>query len=405
MNHAIVSETLWVLLLVGGAVLAIFVAHAVLLCLLSLYAHLFRRGRAPARMSDVRFAVIVPAHNEEKLIAGTVRSILQADYLDHLIKLVVIADNCVDGTARVARDCGATCLERKDDLRRGKPYALEWAIERLDLDCHDALVVIDADTRIDPMFFDRMAAHLGTGTRALQGYFGVSNPDQSWLTRLSLLPAALKYRLCFPGKELVGMSCPLAGNGMCFEIGIIREFGWKAYSVTENWEYWAQLALRGICVGVAADAVIYSEVAKTLSSGESQRMRWMKGRIGTLRDYGARLLVAGLREPSLLKIDAVIELARPSHAMLFFWSLAYLAVTLPLAQWDAGFVPLAVLAAVIVGLQALYFLAGFLWDRPPLSAWLALVMVPWYLAWKLLVSIRAILTLRDRKWIRTRRND
>jgi cellulose synthase/poly-beta-1,6-N-acetylglucosamine synthase-like glycosyltransferase len=405
MDAASVSSVLAVPLALAGLVLAFFVAHGLLLCVLSLVAHAIDRGRTVARTADIRFAVVVPAHDEEKLIGGTVRSVLAADYPRGLLELVVVADNCRDQTARVATDHGATCLERSDATRRGKPYALEWAIERLDLDRHDALVVIDADTRVDGLFFERMAARLQTGRRALQGYFGVSNPEQSWLTRLSLLPAALKYRLNFPGKDLANLSCPLAGNGMCFEIGIIREFGWKAYSVTENWEYWAQLALSGIRVGVAADAVIYSEVANTLSSGQSQRMRWTKGRIGTLRDYGGRLLWGGITGPSLLKLDALVELARPSHAMLFFWSLVYAAFALPLAAWRPELAAFGMLGVILVAAQATWFLAAFVWDRPPLRAWLALLMVPWYLAWKLLVSLRALLTLRDRTWVRTRRND
>jgi cellulose synthase/poly-beta-1,6-N-acetylglucosamine synthase-like glycosyltransferase len=250
-----------------------------------------------------------------------------------------------------------------------------------------------------------MAGHLAAGERALQGYFGISNPGQSWLTRLGFIPAALKYRLCFPGKRLLGLSCPLAGNGMCFEIGIIREFGWRAYSLTENWEYWSQLALRGIRVGVAADAIIYSEVARTLALGETQRMRWMKGRIATLRTYGKKLLTSGITEPSLLKLDAAIELARPSHAMLLVWNIGYLAVAWLLGVWNAALIPFAAFAAVLLALQALYIFAGILSDRPPPGAWLALLMVPWYLIWKLMVSLRALATMRDRSWIRTRRND
>lgn len=405
MSHDVLLWPVVALLAAMGVLLAIFVAHAVVLCLASLVAHAMKHGDAPARSTDVRFAVLVPAHDEEQLVRGTVRSILQADYPRQLITLVVIADNCRDGTARVAREAGATCLERTDDVRRGKPHALDWAIAQLDLDAFDALVVIDADTLVDGKFFRRMAAHLADGERALQGYFGIANAGQSWLTRLSFVPAALKYRLSFPGKRLLGLSCPLAGNGMCFEIGIIREFGWRAYSLTENWEYWSQLALRGIRVGVAADAIIYSEVARTLALGETQRMRWMKGRIGTLCDYGGKLLASGITGPSLLKLDAVIELARPSHAMLLVWNVAYLAAAWLLSLWDAALFPFAAFAAVLLALQALYILAGFLSDRPPPGAWLALLMVPWYLAWKLMVSMRALTTMRDRSWIRTRRND
>lgn len=393
-----------ILLFAPGAVLGVFVLHQVVLCLLSVVA-LLRRPPAGSQAADTRFAVLVPAHDEAALIEGTVRSILAAQAPGGPLELFVIADNCTDDTARVAAAAGARVLERQDLLLRGKPHALDWAIGRLDLARYDALAIVDADTHVHPEFFVRMAAHLARGRRALQGYFGVQNPDCNWLTRLSLMPAALKFRLQFPGKDLAGLSCPLAGNGMCFDIGIIRSYGWKAYSLTENWEYWAQLALAGVRVAAAPDAVIYSQVADSLAAGRSQRLRWMKGRIDTLRSYGGALIARGLREPSVMKLEAAVELARPSHANLFFWSLAYAAAATALAfGHDLARAP-ATLAIVILAAQLACFLAAFVWDRPPARAWLALLMVPWYLAWKLAISFNGIRTLRDRRWIRTRRNE
>lgn len=394
-----------ILLLAPGVVLGAFIAHQLVFLFLSLIASLRRPATAASSACDTRFVVVVPAHDEEGLIAGTVRSILDSDYPVSRIELIVIADNCTDRTAELARANGAVCLERTEPQLRGKPHALDWLISRLDLTKYDALVIVDADTRVHREFLRRMSAHLQSGPRALQGYFGVLNPDQNWLTRLSRLPGTLKYRLYYPGKELAGLSCPLAGNGMCFGIEIIRAFGWKAYSLTENWEYWAQLTLHDIRVGVAADAVIYSEVPVSLSAGRSQRIRWMKGRIETLRNYGGRLLRDGLREPSVMKLDALLELARPSHAMLLTWSLVYAGILLIL--WSLGQAQAAIVlfAAALIALQLGYFLAGFVLERPPLRAWLALLMVPWYLLWKLAISLRGVLGMRDRTWVRTRRND
>jgi 1,2-diacylglycerol 3-beta-glucosyltransferase len=394
-----------ILLLLGALVLGIFVASQLLLFLLSLVALARGRNVAPQRDPTTRFVVIVPAHDEQLLIAQTVDSIMQSDYPTELRSLMVIADNCTDGTAEIARAHGARCFERAHATLRGKPYALDWMIQQLDLSQYDALVIIDADTRIAPDFLRAMERHLRRGERALQGYFGVLNPDQTWLTRLSLLPGTLKFRLHFPGKEVLKLSCPLAGNGMCFDIDIIRRFGWKAYSLTENWEYWVMLTLAGIRVASAPDAKIYSQVAGSLASGGSQRMRWMKGRLQTLKSYGGKLAARGLREPSLVKLDALLEVARPSHAMLFVWSVVYLGVTAALCRYNADYFGFLVAAAAIVGFQLVYFLVGFAIDRPPLRSWVALAMVPWYLAWKILVSMKGLASLRDRAWVRTKRHE
>jgi cellulose synthase/poly-beta-1,6-N-acetylglucosamine synthase-like glycosyltransferase len=396
--------TVGFILLLPGLLLALFVGHGFLTFLLSLVALASKRGAAALAPSETRFVVLVPAHDEELLIEQTVRGILDADVAGR-VDLVVIADNCSDGTAEIARSSGARCLERKDETRKGKPYALDWAIRQLDLADYDALVIIDADTRIHKDFFSAMSGHLGRGSKVLQGYFGVLNPDQNWLTRLSLLPATLKFKLHFPGKELLGLSCPLAGNGMCFAIDVIKRYGWNAYSLTENWEYWAMLTLEGLVVSSARDAVIYSQVAKSLDAAQSQRLRWMRGRIDVARSYGRRLLLAGLLEPSAVKLDAFVELSKPTHALLLLWSLAYLAITGLAWSLDRAYVAPATLAAAILVAYFIPLFSAFVLDRPPLKTWLALLMVPRYLLWKLLLSARGVIASGERAWTRTRRHE
>src|SRR5687768_5084698 len=131
------------------------------------------------------------------------------------------------------------------------------------------------------------------------------NPDENWLTRLSILPGILKFKLHHPAKHLFGLSCPLAGNGMCFAAEVFRRYGWNAFSIAENWEYYIMLTLDGWVVTSAEDAVIYSQVARSLKTGKSQRMRWMKGRIGTLRQYGPRLLRGIFARGGTVKLDAL----------------------------------------------------------------------------------------------------
>jgi cellulose synthase/poly-beta-1,6-N-acetylglucosamine synthase-like glycosyltransferase len=192
---------------------------------------------------------------------------------------------------------------------------------------------------------------------------------------------------------------------MCFAIDIIKRFGWNAFSLTENWEYWAMLTLHDIRVDSAPDAVIYSQVADKLSAGESQRMRWMRGRMQTSQKYAGPLWRAGLRSWDLMKLDAVVEVERPSHAMLLFWSVLYAVVAAgAFSIWPTIDLPFW-LALAVVAAQGIYFFTGFLLDRPPLKTWLALAMVPGYLVWKLLVSVRGAFGAGSRAWIRTKRNE
>jgi len=386
-----------------GGVLGVCAGYEIVLMLASLPSLRRRRTGGPPR-PRTRFVVVIPAHDEAGLIGATVRSVLAADYPASLRDVVVVADNCTDDTAARAALAGATCFTRVDPDRRGKPWALNWVFERLDLSRYDGVAIIDADTMVDPAFLGVMDAHLQRGERAMQGYYGVLNPDDSWLTRLAGLPAALNNYFLYPGKQALGLSCSLAGNGMCFDAAIVRRLGWQAFTLSEDWEYYLILALHDVRVTSAPEAIIYGQVARSLELGQAQRIRWSKGRLQALGLHWRPLVRKAFAERSIVPLDVLFDVARPTHAILLVCSVCYLAVTLSL--WAAGLLPIALpaLAIALVAAQAIYFLAGFIAGRPPLRTWLALAAVPWYLAWKSAVTVRAMAGLRERTWVKTTRN-
>lgn len=392
-------------LVLAGSLLALFAGYELFFLVASVWArYRGKPNRSNESQERTRFCVIVPAHDEQLLIGGLVDSIRASNYPASMYEIAVIADNCSDQTAKVAREHGASVFERSDPVLRGKPYALNWLLNRLDLGRYDAFVILDADTVIDREFLVVMNRELRNGATAIQGYFGVMNPNETWLTRLSILPGILKFKLHNPGKMWMGLSCTLAGNGMCFDAEIFRRFGWNAFSIAENWEYYAILTLNGYIVRSAEDAVIYSQVARSLKAGQPQRMRWMKGRIGTLRQYWRSLLRKNERTRRLVRWDALLELARPSHALLLFWSLVFLMVAVLLWRYGNAGVGLAAFAGSIVLAQITNFVSGLIIQRPPVQTWLSLPMVPLYLAWKVSVSVLALFGLRDRRWIKTERH-
>ena len=139
----------------------------------------------PPSLRRVRFDVVVPAHDEAEVIERTVRSLLQLDWPRDAFRVLVIADNCSDATAALARACGASVLERHDTSRRGKGYALEFAFEHCRRDGFaQALVVVDADSEVSANLLEAFATRIERGTQALQVHYGVLNPRVSWRTRL-----------------------------------------------------------------------------------------------------------------------------------------------------------------------------------------------------------------------------
>jgi len=392
-----------IILLPIGILLGFFVFYQLALTVLSLLVLLRKRADVTPE-SVTRFAVLIPAHNEELLIGNLVRSIQRSDYPESAYTIFVIADNCTDKTAAVSREHGANCLERFDDEKRGKPYALNWALGQICIDDYDAVTIIDADTEIDSTYFANMSKALDRGIDAIQGYFGVLNPDENWLTRLSVLPAALRYKLQCPAKEFLHLSCPLAGNGMVFSASLIRKLGWNAYSIAENWEYYAIVTLAGYTVQHESDAIIYSQVTPSLKEGKAQRTRWLKGRIDTISRYAKQLISKSLRTRRLVYFDALIELVRPSHSMLFLSSILYLVICF--IAWLFLSLPGAMLLFAIgmSGALASVFVCGLIVEKAPLKTWLSLGMVPIYLFWKLLVTLRGVLSFKDREWVRTKRH-
>lgn len=395
---------IYFLLVSFAAALTFFSLYQLFFFIVSIFAPARKEtGLDPERLNS--FAFIIPAHNEQLLIEGLIRSIYASDYPKTHFEVMVIADNCTDRTARISAGLGARCYARFDTGRRGKPHALNWLISQIDLSRHDAYIIVDADTVIDRHFLRAMNRCLNRGSKAIQGYYGVMNPDESWLTRLSILPGILKFRLHHPGKRLFGLSCPLAGNGMCFSAEIFKKYGWNAFSLTENWEYYVMLSLNEYLVDSAEDAVIYSQVARSLKLGKDQRARWFKGRIETMLRYLKPLLGLDGSKVRVKKLDTLIELVHPSYSMLFLFTMAALGLSLLYVKaFGAGHHLAYWLSAILLG-QTVFFLSGLIVQRASLKTWLSLFMVPPYLAWKFLITSKAILNFRDKKWTKTTRNE
>lgn len=392
-------------LILAGIILCSLCCYQIFFLILSCISWFFRKSPPCTYQFANRFGIIIPAHNEELLLGELIQSIKNSTYPSDLYEILVIADNCTDTTAEIAKKMGAQSFSRFDSEKRGKPHALHWLISQINLKQYDAFVIIDADTIIDPNFLAVMDDHISSGGKALQGYFGVSNPDENWLTRLSILPGILKFKMHFPGKNLLNLSCPLAGNGMCFSTEIFQKYGWNAFSLVENWEYYLMLTLQGYTVASVKEAIIYSQVTKSLQSAKSQRVRWSKGRLETLLKYWPDFFKHGILKCDIHKIDALIEILRPSYSVQIFWSIIYIVLIFIFNEFSTEFYSMFLtVACFILGSQILYFFIGLLIQKPSLKTWLALFMVPLYILWKIFVTISGMLTFRDKSWIRTKRH-
>ena len=390
---------LWFLLelVVAVAALPVLLAAAYLFALTLLSG----RTAAPRACSRaLRFDLVVPAHDEQGGIAQTVQSLLEVDWPADRRRVLVVADNCADDTARVAARAGAQVLARDDDERRGKGWALATAFARSLADGFaDAVVVVDADTVVDPGLLAAFAARLERGALAVQADYAVRNPDAGWRTRLMSLAFTLFHRVRSLGRERLSLSCGLRGNGMCFAVALLREVPYAAFSLVEDVEYGLRLGEAGHRVWYADEARVSGEMVPSAAASASQRRRWEEGR-RALRRRGWSLAWRALREGDRVLGDLAVDLLVPPLARLGALAALGCALAVGLSAITGG-VPLAVLPwAASLALLVAYLARGWQLSGTGLAGLRTLAFAPVYLAWKVLLRLAAA---RPHGWVRTER--
>jgi 1,2-diacylglycerol 3-beta-glucosyltransferase len=379
-------------------------AAAAGLYLLTLAVASFRRLRPPRPADPApRIAVLVPAHDEEALVGRCVASLRGQAYPAAAARLIVIADNCTDRTAEVARAAGAEVMERGDDRRRGKGHALRWAMDRLLAggDPPDGVVVVDADSVAGPLLLARLAAALAGGVDAAQAEYLVLADGASPRSRLVAAGFLLFHRVRLGGRAALGMPASLVGNGMLFSRRLLERLPWNAFTGVEDLEYTIELRLAGVRPRFVADATVSGPVPHAYRGMRGQRLRWEGGRWHVVRTrLGPLLRHAVRRDPGVL--DAAVDLAVPPLGLLAMGVAAGCALTAaavalgPAPAWSLS--PWLLSGAAI----AAFVVLGLVSAGAPAATWLALLESPRFLAWKALTYVR-LARFDPRRWERAQR--
>lgn len=389
----------------------ILIAGPVLyLCLLSISAILTtkkRKTRDIASSSPVssrlNFAILIPAHDEVALLGTLLESLAGLAYAKDRYAVYVVADNCTDATAELARaNSGVQVYERFDQDRRGKGHALNWLLQKLEEDrlIYDAYVFLDADSVVEPAFLQVMNRELVRGAQALQAYYTVLNVTESPATALRWIALTLINYVRPLGRNGLGASSTLAGNGMCFTRALLRRYPWQAFSLTEDYQYYLTLVQHGELIRYVPEAVVRSQMPTTFAQMRTQDIRWESSEGGQPAwRIALKLLGAGLRHHDFARIEAIAELLTPPLSLLVSWCLVTLIVSILLRSWPELVFSLTLIAGVTgyIG-TALYLL------RPPLTVYRALLHSPGFIIWKLWVYF---VLKRSKKhtseWVRTSR--
>lgn len=250
------------------------------------------RPAGPISEGKSRFAVFVPAHNEEAVIYASVRSIMSIIYPSDKFDVFVIADNCTDNTAERAALAGAKVLTRVD-AKKGKQFALEWAFRKAGIADYDAVLIVDADNSVHPSLLSALDRRLANGHKVIQAYAETKNPTDNWLTMNYAYMYWYMFRLQMIRVRL-GMSAWLAGTGVCISTDILQQIGWHVTTLTDDVEFTCQLLLKGHKVHLATDAIVYDQKPGKLKDSWLQRVRWVRGQTQVCFKYVPRLFLHAL---------------------------------------------------------------------------------------------------------------
>lgn len=360
-----------------------------------------RRRRDPAPVGS--FVVLVPAHDEAGVVGDTVRALRAG--LGPRGRVLVVADNCTDGTAAEARDAGAEVTERVDPDRRGKGYAISHGVSQLADDPPDAVVVVDADCATTPGGLDRLAARAVEGDRPVQArYLLEAPPGASSARRISAFAVRVKNHLRLRGAERLGVPSVLTGSGMAFPWARLRDAPATRGEIVEDLVLGLELAARGAPPAFEEDVIVTSPLPLGGDAATKQRQRWEHGYLGALGRHAPRLVAAAVRRRDPRLLGAALDLAVPPLVLLVGGLAAGAAVSGACAATGLGtpapFLLFTGSAVVVVGAT------GALWwrfarDTLPASD-LAGALA--YLGEKLPLYGALVRGRRERQWVRTARD-
>jgi cellulose synthase/poly-beta-1,6-N-acetylglucosamine synthase-like glycosyltransferase len=279
---------------------------------------LFRRKEKKNYTPKNKFALLIAAHNEEVVIGSLIESMLKLDYPKEMYDVFVIADNCTDNTAEIARGYGVNVCERFAKDKRGKGYALEWMFAKLFAmeKQYDAIAIFDADNLVHKDFLREINSKLQEGYKVVQGYIDSKNPEDSWIAAAYSIAFWTQNRMYQLARANVGLSNQIGGTGFAIETKTLKKLGWGATCLTEDLEFTCKLVLNGEKVGWAHDAIIYDEKPLKLRQSWTQRKRWMQGFTDVASRYFFKLIKQSIISRKFYMFDCAIYVLQPFVTLL-----------------------------------------------------------------------------------------
>jgi len=300
----------------------------------------FMKGGKKLRAKKMnKYAVLIPARNEEKVLPHLIASIKGQTYPSELIDIFVIADNCTDNTAQVAMEAGAFHVYQRENKELvGKGYALDYTLAKIREDYPDndyeGYFVFDADNLLDERYIEEMNTMFSNGHRIITSYRNTKNYGTSWVSAGCSLWYLRESRFLNHPRTLLNTSCAISGTGFLVHREILEKVGgWKFFLLTEDIEFTLHHVLEGECIAYCDKAVLYDEQPVKFSQSWRQRMRWTKGSMQVTRKYFFKMVKGIFTGKGFACFDLAVATMIPLILTILGFGVYVLAIVLGLLFW------------------------------------------------------------------------
>ena len=330
-----------------------------------IFVGLLKKPKKFSAKKQHRFAVVVSARNESSVIGNLISSIRNQNYPQELVDIFIIADNCTDNTAEIARSAGAIVYERFNKEQVGKGYALDWMFNIIESEYADrnyeGYIIFDADNVLDPNYIAEMNKVFDNGYRIITSYRNSKNYDTNWITAGYSLWFLREARYLNNARMQLGTSCAISGTGFLVSADVIRENnGWIHHLLTEDIEFTTDSIIHGEKIGYCADAILYDEQPTKFSQSYTQRLRWAKGFYQVFRNYGAKL-IKGIFKGSFSCFDMLMTIMPAMLLTLISIAINIIAIPIGIINHSNELMTLvSILVKTVANFYGMFFLLGLI---------------------------------------------
>lgn len=375
----------------------VFFSEVATACLLPL-----RESETSAVLGTSRIAVLIPAHNEGAGIKPTIEDVNRQ--LRSGDRLLVVADNCTDDTAKVARESGAEVSVRNDETKIGKGYALAWGVEHLAVDPPDILIVIDADCRVADGTIPKLAERCSALKHPVQAlYLMTAVPGSAVNQQVAQFAWRVKNLVRPLGLYSLGLPCQLMGTGMAFPWKLIKSANLSSGFIVEDLKLGLELAAQGHPPCFCPSAIVTSTFPTSEVGSRAQRQRWEQGHLSLILAAAPKLIYKATKQKDIRLLALAFDLLVPPLSLLVSILITATLGTAILAIAGASPIPLFLFGVSLLLVAVAVLLAWIKYGQNDLTMSDFLLIIP-YLIRKLGLYIALLAGRKASRWIRADRN-